>query len=327
MTNGGALPHPLAGIVPSIYSVQPGSWQPSSRQMSIGIERQLTANLTASMNYLFVQGRSLPRTLNVNLPPPTVLTSANAPSLGIDAPVPQQLGRPVFGPPRLNPELDGIFQLQPTAASTYDGVTAMLNRRLANELEWSAAYTWSRATDTASDFDEQPQNPYDLGGESGASRYDQRHRFVTSALFDLPIGDEEDRKPGEIPGLWTRVFSDIEVASLFTVDSGHSANPITGADDARSGAYPLNARPLGLGRNSVRLPASATLDLRVLKFFNVKPHGKLDLVVDAFNLLNRVNVTQLNNVYGPLVTALPSFARPIDASAVRRLQFSLDFEF
>ena len=25
------------------------------------------------------------------------------------------------------------------------------------------------------------------------SRYDQRHRLVVSALFDLPIGEEEDR--------------------------------------------------------------------------------------------------------------------------------------
>ena len=29
------------------------------------------------------------------------------------------------------------------------------------------------------------------------SRYDQRHRLVVSALFDLPIGDEEDGTAGE----------------------------------------------------------------------------------------------------------------------------------
>jgi hypothetical protein len=323
----GANVNPLPGITPSIYTVQPGAWRPSSRQASVGVERELTPNLTASINYLFVQGRQLARTVNVNLPPPTVLTLSNAPSLGVDTPVPQQLGRPVFGPMRLNPAFDGVFQLQPTASSTYNGMTVMLNRRLANELEWSAAYTWSHATDTASDFDEPPQNPYDLHAESADSRYDQRHRFVASALFDVPIGDEEDRKPGEIPGLWTRVFSNIEVAPILTLDSGRPVNPLTGADDARTQTLPLTARPLGLGRNSLRLPASATLDLRVLKFFNIKPHGKLDVVVEAFNVLNRLNVTQLNNVYGPLTAPLPSFGRPVDASAARRIQFSLDFEF
>src|SRR2546422_5832132 len=56
-------------ISPSVYTVQRGAWNPSSRQASVGAERQLTANLTASINYLFVQGHHLPRTVNVNLPP------------------------------------------------------------------------------------------------------------------------------------------------------------------------------------------------------------------------------------------------------------------
>jgi hypothetical protein len=267
------------------------------------------------------------RTVNVNLPPPTVLTLANASSLGIDAPLPQQLGLPVFGSARLNPAFDGMFQLQPTASSTYHGVTVMLNRRLANELEWSAAYTWSHATDTASDFNEQPQNPYDLNAESADSRYDQRHRFVASALFDLPIGDEEDRKPGEMPGLWTRVFSNIEVAPILTIGSGYPVNPLTGSDSNQSLSFPFSARPLGIARNSLRLPATATVDLRVLKFFNIKPHGKLDLVVEAFNLLNRLNVTELNSVYGSSALPLPTFGRPVDAAAARRVQFSIDFEF
>jgi hypothetical protein len=311
----------------SIYSVRPGAWHPSSLQASAGIERELTPDLSASVNYLFARGRHLPRTVNVNLPPPTILTTANAPSLGVEDPVPQQFGRPVFGPGRLNPAFDGIFELQPTASSSYHGVTVMLNRRLADELEWSAAYTWSHATDSASDFDEPPENPYDLTAESAASRYDQRHRFVASALFDLPIGDEEDRKPGETPGLWTRVFGNIEMAPIFTLDSGQPINPLTGADDNRTLTLPITARPLGDSRNSLRLPASATFDLRVLKFFDIKPHGKLDLVVEAFNLFNRLNVTALNAVYGPGVTAVSTFGKAIDASQGRRIQFSLDFEF
>jgi hypothetical protein len=69
------------------------------------------------------------------------------------------------------------------------------------------------------------------------------------------------------------------------------------------------------------------LDLRVLKYFNIKPHGKLDLVVEAFNLLNRTNVSQINAVYGPLLTPRPAFGRPIEAGMARQIQFSVDFEF
>jgi hypothetical protein len=312
---------------PSIYTVRRGAWNPSSRQGSVGAERQLTSNLTASINYLFVQGHDLPWTVNVNLPPPTILTLANAARAGLDAPVPQQLGRPVFGRERLNPSWDGIYELQPTASSAYHGITMALNKRLANEIEWSAAYTWSHARDSASDFDEQPQNPYALADEWSDSRYDERQRLVVSALFDLPIGDEEDLAPGETPGPWTRAFSHIEVASILTVGSGHPANAITGGDDNRTQAFPFTSRPLNVGRNSWRFPASATLDIRILKYLKIKPHGKLDLVVEAFNVLNRTNVTQMNTVYGPFLTPLRSFGLATEAGPSRQLQLSVDFEF
>jgi carboxypeptidase family protein/TonB-dependent receptor-like protein len=313
--------------VPSTYTVRQGTWNPASVQASVGTERLVTPNLTASVTYLYSSGRNLPRTVNVNLPPPTILTAANAASLGVDAPTPQQVGRPVFGPDRLNAAWDAIFELQPTAASTYHGVTLTLNRRLLNEVEWACAYTWSHARDSASDFDEQPQNPYALADEWADSRYDQRHRFVASALFDLPIGEDEDRKTGDVPGAWVRAFSHIEIAPILMLGSGGPVNVVTGGDENRSHAFPFTSRPLGLSRNAARLPSSATLDLRVLKYFSIKPHGKLDLVVEAFNLLNRTNVSQINAVYGPLSTPRSAFGRPIEAGVARQIQFSLDFEF
>jgi Carboxypeptidase regulatory-like domain/TonB dependent receptor-like, beta-barrel len=312
---------------PSLYTVRPGTWRPSSRQASIGVERELTSNVTASINYLYVRGHALPRTVNVNLPPPMILTLANADSLGVDAPAPQQLGRPVFGHERLSPAWNGIFELQPTASSAYHGVTVALNRRFVRETEWSAAYTWSHARDSASDFDEQPQNPYAVGEEWADSRYDQRQRLVVSALFDLPVGEEEDGASGEAPDGWIRIFRHIEVAPILTVGSGRPANALTGGDDNRTGAFPFTSRPLNIARNSWRLPATATLDLRILKYFNIKPHGKLDVVVEAFNVFNRTNVTQVNTVYGPLLAPFRSFGRAIEAGSARQFQFSFDFEF
>ena len=314
-------------ITPSLYTVRRGSWNPASLQASIGAERLLTPNLTAAVTYLYASGRNLARAINVNLPPPVILTPSNAASLGVETPTPQQLGRPVFGPERLNPSWDGIFELQPTAGSAYQGVTVSLNHRLANEIEWSAAYTWSHARDSASDFDEQPQNPYAQADEWSDSRYDQRHRFVASALFDLPIGEEEDRQPGQPVGPWKRAFSHIEVAPIFTFGSGTPVNVVTGSDDNRSRAFPFTSRPLGMSRNAERLSSSATLDLRILKYFDIKPHGKLDLVVEAFNLLNRTNVSQINAVFGPGLTPLRTFGRPIEAGAARQIQFSIDYEF
>jgi hypothetical protein len=303
---GAALTAPLTKVSPSIYTVRPGGWYPSSRKVALGIERELTCDLTLSVNYTFVRGHDLARTVNVNLGP-------------------LETGETVFGPERRDPAFDDVFELQPTASSRYNGLTMGLNRRFANEIEWAAAYTWSRTIDTASDFDEQPQDPYDVRAEEGPSRYDQRHRFVASALIEL--GDAADRKPGEQPNTWTRILGQIEVAPVLTISSGSAFNPLTGGDDNRSHAFPFVTRRAGAGRNSLRSPATAALDLRVLKYFTVKPHGKLDLVVEVFNLLNRLNVTQLNSVYGPYSTPSAGFGRAIDAGTARQLQFSIDFEF
>jgi hypothetical protein len=49
--------------------------------------------------------------------------------------------------------------------------------------------------------------------------------------------------------------------------------------------------------------------------------------VEAFNLLNRTNVSQINAVYGALLTAAPAFGRPIEAGTARQIQFTLDFDF
>ena len=69
------------------------------------------------------------------------------------------------------------------------------------------------------------------------------------------------------------------------------------------------------------------VDLRVLKFFKVGEHGKLDFVVESFNLLNHTNVVALNQFYGPGSSPIPAFATANKAGIPRQLQFSIDFEF
>ena len=45
-----------------------------------------------------------------------------------------------------------------------------------------ASYTLSKTIDDASDFDEQPQNPFDRGAERAFSSQYQQQRFTLSAL-------------------------------------------------------------------------------------------------------------------------------------------------
>ena len=328
--SGGSAPAAIPGVAGSIFRADPRMATPYSRQASAGVEYLLGANLTLSANYLFVRGLDLPRTVNVNLAPPVTLTAGNAASLGISAPSLQQLGRQVFPAQRLDPRFIDIYQLQDSAGSTYNGLSLTFARKMNEDLEFSASYTLSKTIDDASDFNEQPQNPYDLAAEQSRSLQDQPQRFVFNALWDLPIGEEEENagaKSASHPGWLTRAFSHIELAPIFSAGSGRPVDPLTGLDSNLTHAFPLSSRPLGFGRNSLRTPATAALDLRVLKYFPFGPSRHLDVVVESFNLLNRANVAQINPVFGSGALPLAGFGQSIEGLGARQIQFSLDYEF
>jgi hypothetical protein len=322
---GGSAGIPIPSIRPSIFTADPNLQTSRSEIASAGVERLITNNLTASATFLFARGVRLSRTRNVNLLPPVVLTLANAASLGIPNPFPQQLGRLVFPPARLSSQFDNIYQWENHAGSVYNGLSLSLNRRLSNEISFSGSYTFSKAIDVASDFNEQPENPYLLHAERALSSNDQRHRFVFSGTFDLPFADEEEGKKSS--GVMAKLLGNIEAAPILIIGSGRPINPLTGFDVNRSGAFPLSSRPLGFGRNSLITASQVQLDLRVLKFFKVGEHGKLDFVVESFNLLNHTNVVALNQFYGPGTSPIPVFTTPNKAAIPRQLQFSIDFEF
>ena len=295
---------PIQRFLPSMYRSDPGLATPYSQQASFSVERLVARDLTATASYLVVRGVKLPRTRNVNLLPPG----------------------PLFGAGRADPLFDNIYQLEDSASSTYHGASFALNRRLSNELALSGSYTLSKTFDDASDFDEQPANPFNLAAEQALSLQHQQQRLVFNGLWELPIGDEEPGKPA--PNNWvTKVFGHIEVAPIFTVESGRPVNPLTGVDSSRNGAFPLSSRPLGFGRNSLRSPALVNMDFRVLKYFPMGKTAHLDLVAEAFNLFNRANVVRINPVFGLGPVPQPDFLQPIAGAGARQIQFSLDFEY
>lgn len=322
---GGAPLNPVPGIEPSIFTAANDLRTPYSETASAAVERLLTQNMTISGTYLFSRGVRLPRTVNSNLPAPVVLTAANAAGLGFSTVLPQEINRQVFGSARLNPAFDNIYEWQNASSSTYHGISFALNRRLANEIAFSGSYTFSKTIDDASDFSEQPQNVYALRTERSLSANDQRHRFVFSGTFDLPFGEEENgKKP---TGAMAELFGNIETAPIVIVGSGRPVNPLAGFDANHNGAFPLSPRPQGFDRNTLHTGNQIELDLRVLKYFKIGEHGKLDWVAEAFNLLNHTNVAGLNQFFGPGVVPITSFNTPNRAGIARQFQFSIDFEF
>lgn len=232
----------------------------------------------------------------------------------------------MFTDQRLNPLLNGIYQLEDSASSTYSEISFGF-RVQKEDFTLDTSYTYSKATDNASSWAEQPQNPYATNADRGLSLFDLRHRFVLSGLFDLPIGDEGNAAKGGPHGWFTKIFGNIEFAPIFSVESGRPENPLTGLDSNASESYPLSSRPAGYARNSLVIPPLISLDLRILKAIPMGEGRHLDLVAESFNLLNHTNVTAINPFFGASASPAPWFGNPIDALAGRQLQFSIDFEF
>ena len=301
---GATLDQPWPGVPRSRYAVASTLPSPSSDQASVSLERLVAPDLTATVSYLFARGRDQQRTRNVNL----------------------QAASPGFS--RIDPAWSDLFQLEATAHSTYHGVSLVLNRRFAQDMAWTVAYTLSRARDDASDFDEQPNDPTDLLAERSWSRYHQAHRLSLNGLFD--IFEAEEARPGEggrqgRPPLLRQIFGQWELAPVVTVGSGRPVNPLVGVDANRTHAHPPAARPEGALRNSLRTPPTFNIDARLTKYVAVGSRGKLDLVVDVFNLLNRTNVIAIDS-YIPRVAARDR-SRPILFAPRREVQVSIDFEF
>ena len=121
----------------------------------------------------------------------------------------------------------------------------------------------------------------------GPSAVDQRHRFVLSALGELP---------------WR-----LELSGIVTVGLGTALHGALGRRlerQRRRRERPRSARPRGPGEPRRRetasvLPGTATVDARLSRRFALPRGAALELLVDAFNLLDRVNYSDVNNVFGP----------------------------
>ena len=153
---------------------------------------------------------------------------------------------------------------------------------------------------------------------------------MVSGVFELPVGDDEEKgKAKQKESFLSELLGDIEVAPIVTFSSGRPYTPLTGIDEERNLAYPFASRPLGVARNSLRLPSFFNTDIRVVKYipFSADKVRRLDLSFEFFNLFNHPNVASLNPYFGSDLVQLPTYQRPILFETPRQFRFSLDMEW
>jgi hypothetical protein len=267
------LPDPgsLTASTPSLYVMQPGFQNPTTRRWSLGAEQQVGADYKVGAEFIYSESWNMERLYDINLVP-----------IGF-TPWGGHLYdyRTVY-----NSKFGSIAQVTSDARAKYWAIVLKGRKRWSNNWMFDASYTYSKARDnnsnersvTVNDY-ASGEDPLDLNGNWGPSDYDHTHRFVGSATWLLPL--------------------DFQVSTIVTIQSGAPFNPTTGQCWNVSGSYcndPFSIvyRPyyggIHYARNSFRQPYYRNVDLRVSKIFHVS-EVELELIGEAFNVFNSKNLT------------------------------------
>lgn len=315
------------GQYPSLQiAIDPGLKTSYSHHASTGFSRELPGRVSASADFVAIRGFKQLGTIDYN-------------------PVDADLGFIAgAGFVRRPADIGGIpgtsasvLQYTSFGETRYRGLTLSANKRLGDGYQFLASYTLAKAEDNSTDFQSAfiPQNngrgrnPQDLEGlpigfspddEKGPSLQDQRHRLVVSGLYFAPAG--------------------IYVSAIATFESGRSYNILAGVDlnfDGNGGAFPPDRarrdpaiESTSVGRNSGTLPRQMTVDLRVAKEFALGGGMSLEWLLEMFNVLNRSNFTEVQNIFGPgsyPTQPIPTFGQFTQAGPPRQVQLAVKLKF
>ncbi len=109
--------------------------------------------------------------------------------------------------------------------SSYNALNVDVKKRFSNHFQFLASYTWSHSIDDSSDLQTLllPQDNRNFGAERADSLFDQRHRFVFSAVIASPSSWNQG-------GGFNRFLSNFTVAPIFEFSSGRPFNILSNQD-------------------------------------------------------------------------------------------------
>ncbi len=269
------------------FRLGPDYRNPTTYQASFGVERDLGKGFSAELSYLYSRGIHIARNRDVNqfkqTGPLNPLNPLGGPTF-IRFPTAAQVAAGLTSDFR-NPLIfqDNVYET--TANSFYHAFTAQVEKRFANNFSLNAHYTLAKAIDEVTDFnsDFSAQNPLNLRLDRSLSAFDQRHRFVASAVVQSSFENI--------------ILRDWVVSPILVAQSGRPFNLLLGFD-ANNDGRSQSDRPGPAGRNTAKGESYYSFDMRLARRFFVKENRYLEITVEGFNLFNRTNFLGINNVIG-----------------------------
>ena len=281
---------------------------PYALQYNLNLQREIAPGTILSVGYFGARGNHLTRQAEQN-------------------PFEPALGH------RFNPNLPSpLLAVLTDAQSFYNSFQFSFSQQSTHRVSWQAYYTLAHSIDDASTgliieaVNEPPgsQNIFDRKGSRGRSSFDIRHNFVANVVYELPFGRGSHFGGWEISGV-ASVHSNVPFTPVLAFDNADSqsltiterpnlaGNPYTGTcpSGAKVGTATCWFNPCAFalpppgqfgtaGRNILRGPGFAQLDLALQKSFQVREGTKIVLRAEAFNLLNHPNFAVPSNTQSPL---------------------------
>jgi outer membrane receptor protein involved in Fe transport len=275
----------VAGVKPSIFVFDKDYQNPEVHQASAGVEYAVGTDVSVGASYLFVAGRNLQRSrdFNVGTPVPVTYPVQGGGSLTV----------PRFPDARPFSNFDRIIRFESTAKSSYNGLTLEVKKRFRQTLQASLAYTLGKVTDTkpdatavvpgnAGDDGKHASNPANFEADRAAGDNDVRHRAVFSGYWDLSYWKGSH-------GVAKALLDGWAMSWIAAMQSGQPYSERV-TNDLNNDGNRFNDIVPG-SRNTHRVPASYNLDLRVSRRIPLGPKARLELIGEAFNVLNHTNIS------------------------------------
>lgn len=176
-----------AAVSPTVYNLAPNLRAPYTIQSALGLERQFSRKLTASVTYLNSHGVHQFMTRDINAPLPGLYDPAN-PAAGRPFAVVSACGVAPAAP-NCSTGFDGnIYQYESSGLYNQNELITNFNLNEKQYLSLFGYYTLNYANSDTSGIGSLPSNPYDVLQDYGRARFDIRDRAVVGGAINLPFG-------------------------------------------------------------------------------------------------------------------------------------------
>jgi hypothetical protein len=357
---------------PYVFSVEPPSANkpnavyfdqrsrnPVVQEMELSLAQKIGRRTEVSASFLGSLGRKLPNFIDKNID----LVNAGTITYNVDdasgkGPLKEKTYTTSFFTARLNPDYGEMTDIFTETNSRYEAGVVKLSHTLGRAGDLHATYTYSHAMDfnqnstTFADSND-VLDPTNFKLEYGTSNFDVRQRLVGHAIVRTPwkyhgwrgrLLDDYSLAPvAELrTGLPYSLRTIGSIPSIKYVDTVNRIQILSGLGASVNGSGGDN-RIAEIGRNTYRYPSVCNVDLRAAKVVKIRERSQIELMGEAFNLLNHQNVTNIDTAgylidgaasptTAPRLTYQTTFGTVTNSNSTtlyreRQIQFALRFTF